>query len=937
MRIAIRHGAWGLLLALLLTLVLGMSSGAVHAQQILDHDDYAIWNQIHTQALSPDGEALLYVLGPEHGDDTLRVATHEGTHQLDVPRSATDAQFTADSRYVVTRIVPPHDHDDDDAPDSLAVAHIESGDVQRIPHLDSFALPDDNGRWLAYRHTDDIENGDENSDEGSNENGENEEERDDAGTRLVLQDLDNDDTTEIEHVSAYHFTDAGDWLVYATATPDSTGDGVFALATETGATTPLLEGPGTYSDLALDDDGTQVAFLTNRDDLDADAIDADEEAYTLYHATLGEEATLIADLDTDGIPEDWWVSKHGSLSFSDNGNRLFFGTAPQPDPDTTATLLDEPVEVDIWHWQDERPQSVQLNDREQELRRTFQAVAHLDDGNRIVQLATEDWPNVSVGDNGNAGLAIANTNRPYQKEMSWDFPTYYDVYLIDVDTGEERLAQERVQYPASLSPEAAHLTWWDGTNETWWAQSVEAGSTPIDLGAAIDAPLYDEQHDRPMPPFPYGSAGWLTGDDAFVIYDKFDAWAVDPSNPAAPTNLTGGMGRAEALQFRIRQLDPDADAIDPDEPLMLHAFNTDTKASGYYQGTVDSSAPTELIMDDRRFSSLTQADEAERLLYQREDVREFPNLWTTDLDFSDPVQVSDANPQQADYRWSTAEPMSWTSLVGEELDGILYKPDDFDASETYPLMVYFYERSSDNLHNHWAPAPHRSIINPTFYASRGYVVFVPDIVYEEGYPGESAYNSIMPGVMMLAEEPYIDKDRMGLQGHSWAGYQIAYMLTRTDLFAAAEGGAPVANMTSAYGGIRWGTGRSRMFQYERTQSRIGGTLWEYPKRYWENSPLFYADRIDTPLMMMHNDEDGAVPFEQGVELFMALRRLGQPAWLINYNGEPHWPTQYHLKVDWQMRMQQFFDHYLMDGDAPAWLEEGIPATEKGRTLGYEVE
>jgi dipeptidyl aminopeptidase/acylaminoacyl peptidase len=213
---------------------------------------------------------------------------------------------------------------------------------------------------------------------------------------------------------------------------------------------------------------------------------------------------------------------------------------------------------------------------------------------------------------------------------------------------------------------------------------------------------------------------------------------------------------------------------------------------------------------------------------------------------------------------------------------------------------------------------------------------MPDVVYEIGYPGESALDAVVPGVLHLIDQGFIDEDRIGVQGHSWGGYQIAYLVTKTNLFRAAAAGAVVSNMTSAYGGIRWGSGMSRMFQYERTQSRIGATLWEAPMRYIENSPLFWADKVETPLLMMHNDADGAVPWYQGIEYFVALRRLNKPVWMVNYNDEPHWPVTYHEKRDWNIRMQQFFDHFLKDAPAPIWLERGIPATEKGRTLGLEL-
>jgi dipeptidyl aminopeptidase/acylaminoacyl peptidase len=342
------------------------------------------------------------------------------------------------------------------------------------------------------------------------------------------------------------------------------------------------------------------------------------------------------------------------------------------------------------------------------------------------------------------------------------------------------------------------------------------------------------------------------------------------------------------------------------------------------------------VWDRKQFGRPVRADDAAALLYTREDVAEFPDLWVADGGFGDPVKVSDANPQQAEYNWATVEMVEWLSADGLTLQGLLYKPEDFDPSRTYPMMVTFYERDSDNLYAHHPPLPHRSVIRPTFYASRGYLVFVPDIAYQDGYPGESAMDAIMPGTLKLAAEPWVDEDNVGVQGHSWAGYQIAYMVTRTDFFKAAGAGAPVANMTSAYGGIRWGSGLSRMFQYERTQSRIGTSLWENRDRYIENSPLFLLDRVNTPLLIMHNDQDGAVPWTQGIELFMGLRRLGKPAWMIVYNDEPHWPTTEPNKRDWNIRMQQFFDHFLKGAPAPEWLVEGVPATEKGRTLGLEA-
>jgi dipeptidyl aminopeptidase/acylaminoacyl peptidase len=217
------------------------------------------------------------------------------------------------------------------------------------------------------------------------------------------------------------------------------------------------------------------------------------------------------------------------------------------------------------------------------------------------------------------------------------------------------------------------------------------------------------------------------------------------------------------------------------------------------------------------------------------------------------------------------------------------------------------------------------------------VVFVPDITYRDGFPGQSAYDAVVSGTQAMVERyPFIDRHRMGLQGQSWGGYQIAYLVTQTNMFRAAMAGAPVSNMVSAYGGIRWGSGMSRQFQYEQTQSRIGGTLWEKPFRYIENSPVFFADKIETPLLMMHNDDDGAVPWYQGIELYTAMRRLEKPVWMLVYNGEAHNLREWPNRVDLSIRMYQFFDHYLKDEPAPVWLKEGRPYIDKEKTDAYEL-
>jgi dipeptidyl aminopeptidase/acylaminoacyl peptidase len=935
----------------------------------MDHDIYDTWNRISDQALSDDGQWLLYSLVPQEGDAVLHVRSVTGSIDHVIPRGRS-AEFSGDGGYVVFLIKPElalereakkaKKKPDEQPKDSLGILDLSSGDIVRLERVKSFAVPEDSGAWVAYLLEKAREAPKDSADtaaakpegegapavggppagqqQGAGEqsaDAKKKKERTD-GTTLVLRNLATGAESRFDYVTEYAFTKDGARLAFATSTKDAKGDGVHVVATGDGAAQAVLEGEGNYKSVAFDESGTQLAFLTNHDDYQSD-----QPSFALYYWKAGQEAHALAIQGTAGVPEGWWVSEHVKPSFSDNGQRLFFGTAPRPEPEPDEELPEwEAVKLDVWNWKDPLLQPMQLVQRSDELKRGYEAVVHLK-SRRIVQLADEGLPEVEVSQKGNGRLAFGMSDVPYRQEISWESPGYDDVYVVDVENGSRTMLLERLQGRAALSPGGKYVAWWDGNTRAFFAMPATGGNA-VNISAGVPVALDDETHDTPMIPPPYGFAGWTSDDAELLIYDRNDIWAVDAAGKRAPRNVTEGVGSERGLRFRYVQLDREEESIPVDRPMLLSAFDRTTKASGFYRDRVTGSdRPQELLMQAARFGSqygsrMLKADDADVVLFTRESFREFPDLWVADLSFDDMRRVSEANPQMAEYGWGTAELVHWRSSDGEPLDGILYKPDGFDPSKQYPMMVYFYETMSDNLYGFQQPGPGGSSVSVSFYVSRGYVVFIPDIHYRIGHPGESALDCVVPGVLSVLAMGFVDPQRIGVQGHSWGGYQIAYLVTQTNIFRAAEAGAPVSNMTSAYGGIRWGTGMSRMFQYERTQSRIGATLWEAEPLYIENSPLFRANKIETPVLMLHNDDDSAVPWYQGIEFFVALRRLGKPVWLLNYNGEPHGLTKYQNRKDFAIRMQQFFDHYLTGAPEPLWMAEGVPAVLKGKTLGLDL-
>ena len=810
-----------------------------------------------------------------------------------------------------------------------------------------------------------------------------------AGTTLVLRNLETGLQQTYPDVVRYWFSKDGSRLAFVASVevddkkkpakppapaakkekaqdaPTEPTDGVYVVELDDLELRQIAAGRGEYKNLTFSDDGSQLAFFTNKDDYKVKT-----SAWSFYHwKSRQKAATKIADEKSEGIPKEWWVSPNATAQFTEDGKRVFFDTAPIPEEvakERKETALqaagkkvpeedDKPkAKLDLWHWQDPLLQPQQLLQAARERGRSYRAVYNLR-AKKIVQLATKEIPSVRVDYRSKSKVTVASSNMPYRKMLSWDVPGFQDTYLINLDTGENETVVKKSKFPGSLSPEGKFITWFDAEKRKWYAISTDSDRDLVEISKGIKHPLQNELHDTPSLPRAYGSAGWLEDDEAILIYDRFDIWKLDPTGKEKPVCLTENQGRKNKLRYRYLRLDFEQRFIDPAEPMILSAFDETTKASGFYQLNLpkketkkskvkkaaekDDAKPEtleQLIMLDERISRLSKAKNTDDVIFNRSTFEQCPDVWASNLKFKKIHRVSDTNPHQDEYTWGTAELVHWDATDGQKLDGILLKPDGFDPTKKYPLMVYFYERNSDNLHSYYTPAAGRSIINHSFYVSRGYVLFIPDIPYKTGEPGPSAANAILPGVESIVALGFIDKKKIGMQGHSWGGYQTAYLVTQTDMFACAESGAPVSNMTSAYGGIRWGSGMSRMFQYERTQSRIGEDLWSAREKYIANSPLFFADKVNTPLLILHNDEDGAVPWYQGIELFVALRRLEKRAWLLNYNAQPHWVMKDENRRDFAIRMQQFFDHYLMDAPEPEWMAYGVPAVDKGKKFGLDL-
>jgi hypothetical protein len=547
--------------------------------------------------------------------------------------------------------------------------------------------------------------------------------------------------------------------------------------------------------------------------------------------------------------------------------------------------------------------------------KTYLAVYHADSG-KMVPLADKEVPEVEIPENSRFALGFSNV--PYLKVITWD-GNYDDIWLIDLAGGQKKKIIARQKFRASLSPRGRYVLYFKEKN---WHLYDSATGTSRNLTAALPAFFFDEENDVPQEARSYGLAGWLEDESAVLLYDRYDIWKISTQKEDA-VNLTGQTGRKEELTFRVLRLDSEEKFFKKDQDLLLSAYDNRFKDTGFYAANIAKTGANRLVEENKKYSFLAKAKKADVLIFTRESHEEFPDIWASRLDLRAARRLTDINPQVKEFAWGSAAQVEWQSLDGVPLQGVLIKPGNYEPGQRYPVLVYFYEKFSQRFYEfNEVVINHRPCF--PFYASNGYAIFLPDIVYETGRPGLSATKCLVPGVQKIVDLGIADPRAIALHGHSWSGYETAFIITQTNIFRAAIAGAAVANMTSAYSGIRWESGLARQWQYEKAQSRIGGSLWEVPERYLENSPVFFADRIQTPLLLMFGDEDGAVPWEQGIELYLAMRRLGKDCILLQYRGEPHHPRKYANKLDYAIRMKEHLDHYLKAVPAPDWISQGIP-------------
>lgn len=933
--------------------------------------DVPSWKSIPPASvtLSPDGLWVAYAMQPVDGDAEIILQKVRSAEKKSYPIGNTSGtpsmSFSEDGKWFAFKEYPKHSERKANAKtpgkqlfEKLIVVELATGKKREYEKVNDYAFNGESATHLALLLAKERSGGSKPDDPKGND--------------LLLVDLTSGKAQNIGNVSEFAFNKKGTYLAYTIDASGLAGNGIHLYSVAANQTRIIDSDKARYQSLNWTEEGTAFAVLKMMKDKKF----KQDRGAVIGVKNLNAPQIVLYSPEKDSVqfPKNMTISPNRKPMWTEDLTRLLFGlhtlepvkrddkkdedaaVTKESDADRLAKIksdtsiksiadLQKALEkltqkktdaakgdttkpdMAIWHWKDPRLQSRQQRTEQQDKNFSCWGMYVVATG-KFIQLNEGSLKELNPMPKHR--YALIQDNSPYEWDNALNGQNYVDVYVVDLQTGARKKIFEKLYLPSFWSsprpsPDGTRFLY--GKDGHYHVYDVITGtSTNITEKIKTSFINTEDDHnvDKPLTPV----VGWSLDSRYVLLRDLWDVWQVPVSAKEQALNLTAN-GRKEKIRYQNRfVLDPEEKGIDLKKPQYFRIYGEWNKKSGIIRldpGKAGLAAgPKILLWEDSNISRLAKAKKADVFIFSREKFTLPTEFFIADALLKNESQVTQNAPNAAKYLWSSGVRLvDYVSEKGDTLQGALFLPAGYEPGKKYPTIVYYYEKLSQTLHNYTSPGFSGTGWNPTVYTSNGYAVFVPDIVYKINDPGMSAVWCVIPGVKAALKTGVIDENRMGIHGHSWGGYQTCFLITQTNLFKAAAAGAPLTNMVSMYDLIYWNTGGGNMAIFEASQGRLTSGPWDNWDAYLRNSPVYHVKNAETPLLMLHNDKDGAVDFTQGIEFYNALRRLKKPVVMIQYKGENHGLAKLENRKDYAVRMMEFFDHYLKGEPAPDWLKEGV--------------
>lgn len=931
----------------LLLLLLPLAA-SVHAQQkpALSWKDVSKWNFIrgNTYALSPNGQWLSWAKGPTEGDLQTVVRKISDTTNFSHPIGAnpTTVVYSRDSKYLAFKVsakeseVKAAKKTMKPLYDQLVLLSLPENQKVTFEKVKTFSFSGESPEWLAIQFVA-PENASKDKDAAK-------------GTDLLLYQLSTKKSYNLGNVSEYAFNKAGNILAYTIDANGQNGNGIFIRDMKTGLITALENDKANYKSINWNENGDAFALLkSNKNE------QYKEDVFTVIgiNKIAGEQSNKVSYAGTGlkNFPKNMGINGNGTPYWSEDQSTLFFGiSAQEKKADSTSKNKGKPQlktdslakgkpeakadakpaakadiekpDMIIWNWQDKRLQSAQQTQEMRDKNYSFLSAYRIAD-QKFSQLADSSLKNVVVAPKNL--YAIGYDNSSYELMTNLDGQNYTDIYLINLKTGTRQRIFEKFYTSGRGTLSFAPNGKWASFNKDGAFYSINLETLQqYNLTEKIKASFVDEldDHNTIKPSTP--NFGWSSDSKYVLIKDNYDLWRIsaDGKNVTALSDNWKSKKQEVQSKFSIYPKDKGTD-LSRDQYFTI--FNSSTKKSGIAVLEAGKTNIRPLFMDDNAYGAFQKASGGNVFVYTRQNNEKSPEIYaSTTANLSNPKQITKNTPDQEKYAWSSGVKLiNYVSANGDSLQAALYLPANYQEGKSYPTITYIYERLTDELNVYSMPGFPGGGFNKSMYTSNGYAVLMPDIKYKLNDPGMSAVACVVPAVKAAIATGIADEKRVAIHGHSWGGYQTSFLITQTNIFKAAAAGAPLTNMISMYSLIYWNSGGTNQAIFESSQGRLTPGYWDNWDAFARNSPVYHIKKVQTPLLLLHNDKDGAVDYTQGIEYYNGLRRLNKPVVMITYRGENHGIAKLPNRKDYAVRMMEYFDFMLKDKPAPEWWSKGV--------------
>lgn len=902
--------------------------------------DILAWRSIGAAELSPDGTWFMYKLGPLEGESEMVLRQVAGTKEYrfpigEAPRygSSSRTGFSADSKWAAFLSYPGSKEtkalrkDKKKITTSALLVNLATGEKTEFEKIRGLAFSGDNPGFVALQRY-------------APESQEKEKDKW-TGSDLLVRELASGKEVNVGNVSEYAFDKAGARLALVIDAQGQAGNGLQLRDMASGAVSSLDNDKASYKSLTWTEKGEALTVLKGKEDKAYEDKLWSVLAVDGFRDPKGPRKIVYDPAADKSFPEGMTVSPDSAPEWTETFDAVLFGiheakkkkdaekkegdeAKPGPDakPAASAPKADEIADEDIpdlviWHGQDKRLQSQQQVQEQRDKAYSYLAEYRVAE-KKFIRLADDGLRTVDPAPKGR--FAVGQDNQAYELDTNLIGRGYQDISVIDMKTGQRTPALKKNEYYFGTLYDGTHFLYYADSH--FFAYDMTTGKS-VSITKDVPASFFNEDDDHNVvkpPDYPVGSA--KDGRNV-LLSDGWDIWSVPVSGAGKAVNLTVN-GAKDKLRYRRLRLDPEEKAVDLDQPQYFSVYGEWTKKAGIAR-LEKGKAPAMLLWDDAGFGGLAKARKADVFVYTRDTSKDYPDYYVTGPLLKDGKRLTEANPQQGDFLWTSGQMlldyrMDPKSGMDKPLQAALFLPAHYEKGRRYPTVVYYYEKMSQQLNRYAQPSANG--FNKSVYTSNGYAVLFPDITYKINDPGMSAAWCVLPAIEAAVAAGVVDRSKIGLQGHSWGGYETAFLITQAD-FAAAVAGAPLTNMISMYSSIYFNSGSANQPIFESSQGRFKGGYWDNLEAYQRNSPVYYAERVKTPLIILHNDKDGAVTWNQGIEYYNTLRRLKKPVIMLQYVGENHGLQKPANQKDYTVRMKEFFDHQLMGKPAPAWYTEGV--------------